>query len=65
MYDQKTGQRMNTRDLRARDQYNRERSYIIEELIKLDPTFIVNYSLTNKNMLTKHALLSVLLLGSS
>ena len=65
MYDQKTGQRMNTRDLRARDQYNRERSCIIEELIKLDPTFIVNYSLTNKNMLTKHALLSVLLLGSS
>jgi len=39
IYDSKSGVRLNTRDLRVKENYNREKSSIIEELIKLDKTY--------------------------
>eukprot|EP00743_Colponemidia_sp_Colp-15_P001331 GILK01001458.1.p1 GENE.GILK01001458.1~~GILK01001458.1.p1 ORF type:complete len:462 (-),score=52.95 GILK01001458.1:222-1568(-) len=39
IYDSKTGKRLNTRDVRARDKLIEERTRIIEELIKLNPLF--------------------------
>jgi splicing factor 1 len=40
IYDPKTGVRTNTRELRTKEKYTRERNAIIEELVKLDPTFV-------------------------
>jgi len=36
VYDSKTGQRINTRDLRIKEGYMREKNAIIEELMKID-----------------------------
>ena len=39
VYDAKTGVRTNTRELRTKEKYNKEKNAIIEELVKLDTTF--------------------------
>jgi hypothetical protein len=41
MYD-KNGVRTNTRELRYRELYNRERIHLIEECLRIDPTYIVS-----------------------
>ena len=41
VYDGKTGVRVNTRDVRAKEKYNFEKNAVIEQLVALDPTFIV------------------------
>ena len=41
VYDPKTGVRSNTREIRTKERYNLEKNSVIEELIKLDPTFVV------------------------
>lgn len=40
IYDQKTGLRTNTRDVRLRERAIRERLRLIEELRILDPTYV-------------------------
>jgi splicing factor 1 len=39
-YDPSTGQNINPREARAREKYTTEKNFIIEELLKLDKTFI-------------------------
>ena len=39
-YDQKTGLRSNTRELRYRDRYVKERLRLIDEVLSLDPTYV-------------------------
>lgn len=39
-YDPTTGQNINSRDARAREKYTLEKNFLIEELLKLDNTFI-------------------------
>ena len=41
IYDQKTGVRLNTRESRNKERYTKEKNIIIEELLKMDPTFVV------------------------
>lgn len=40
IYDSKTGHRLNTRDVRTKEKYIKEKNTIIEELILLDETYI-------------------------
>lgn len=39
VYDSKTGQRLNTRDVRLREEFNNERMLIIEMLMEVDKSF--------------------------
>jgi splicing factor 1 len=39
VYDSKSGLRLNTRDVRAKENYIKEKNSIIEELISLDETY--------------------------
>jgi len=39
IYDPKTGIRINTREIRTKEQYVKEKNSIIEELIKIDDTY--------------------------
>ena len=39
IYDKKTGVRANTREIRTKEKYNKEKEAVIEELLKLDPSF--------------------------
>ncbi len=41
MYDAKTGVRTNTREIRTKEKYTQEKNNVIEELMRLDPTFLV------------------------
>ena len=41
IYDKKTGVRTNTREIRTKEKYTIEKNNVIEELMKLDPTFVV------------------------
>eukprot|EP00826_Nyctotherus_ovalis_P035255 TRINITY_DN3012_c0_g1_i28.p1 TRINITY_DN3012_c0_g1~~TRINITY_DN3012_c0_g1_i28.p1 ORF type:complete len:253 (+),score=56.92 TRINITY_DN3012_c0_g1_i28:139-897(+) len=40
IYDPKTGVRLNTRESRNKERYNKEKNTLIEDLLKMDPTFV-------------------------
>lgn len=40
IYDSKTGVRLNTRDIRIKERYAKEKNIIIEELLNLDESYI-------------------------
>ena len=52
VYDQKSGLRTNTRELRYKDKYQKERYRLISDVIKMDPTFVPpsDYKPPKKNM---------------
>ena len=41
IYDNKTGVRVNTREVRTKEKYTIEKNNVIEELMKMDPSFTV------------------------
>lgn len=40
LYDQKSGLRTNTRELRYKDKYQKERYRLISDVIRMDPTYV-------------------------
>lgn len=42
IYDPRTGVRLNTREARNKDMYTKEKNTLIEDLLKMDSTFIVS-----------------------